>query len=271
VIVEHTVSRGDPTVAIACLAALTDLPKLRLKDAMNKGAVWLARPGRRPQRLRRVTTELKPGDRLSLYYDPKVLALDPIPPRLLRDFTRYSAWYKPPGLLVDGSRFGDHCTLERQVEKHFHNRPALLVHRLDREASGIVLVAHSSSAAARLGALFRERAMQKEYEIEVLGVVGECGARGAIDTPLDGKPSRTEYEVLAVDVAAGRTRLRVNMLTGRYHQIRRHFADVGHPVLGDPRYGEGNADPRGLQLVATRLAFRCPWTGESVELVVAPS
>lgn len=260
--------RGDPTVAIACLAAHVDLPKLRLKDAMNKGAVWLAHPGRKPQRLRRVTAEVKPGDRLSLYYDAQVLALQPIPPVLLHDYRRYSAWYKPPGLLVDGSRYGDHCTLERQVEKHFNNRPALLVHRLDREAAGVVLVAHSSAAAARLGELFRERQMEKEYLIEVLGAPAAVGERGSIDTPLDGKPSRTDYEVLAIDPARNNARLRVSMQTGRYHQIRRHFAGIGHPVLGDPKYGEGNSDPRGMQLVASRLAFNCPWSGEQVALSV---
>lgn len=266
--IEFAVKRGDPTVAIACLAAHVDLPKLRLKDAMNKGAVWLARSGRKPQRLRRATTEVKPGDKFALHYDSQVLAMQPIVPTLLHDFHRYSAWYKPAGLLVDGSRFGDHCTLERQVEKHFHNRPALLVHRLDREASGVVLVAHSSSAAARLGALFRERAMEKEYEIAVLGDMGPAGTRGHIDTPLDGKPARTEYEVMGMDTSGHGGRVRVRMLSGRYHQIRRHFASVGHPVLGDPKYGTGNADARGMQLVATRLAFDCPWTGERVVISV---
>jgi tRNA pseudouridine32 synthase/23S rRNA pseudouridine746 synthase len=265
---EYLVRRGDPPVAIACLAAHVDLPKLRLKDAMNKGAVWLTRAGRKPQRLRRVTAEVKPGDKLSLYYDSQVLAMQPIVPTLLHDYRHYSAWYKPAGLLVDGSRYGDHCTLERQVEKCFHNRPALLVHRLDREAAGVVLIAHSSAAAAKLGALFRERTMEKEYEIAVLGVPGAAGTRGHIDAPLDDKPARTDYEVLAMDSSGRGSKVRVHMLSGRYHQIRRHFAGIGYPVLGDPKYGMGNGDPRGMQLVAVRLVFDCPWTGERIVISV---
>ncbi|MCG3201293.1 MAG: hypothetical protein NFCOHLIN_01159 [Gammaproteobacteria bacterium] len=265
VIVEHKVRADDPPRALQCLAGLTTLSRQRLKDAMNKGAVWLTRRGRRPQRLRRVTAELTPGDRIALYYDATVLAMQPLEPTLIADFKRYSAWFKPAGLLVDGSRFGDHCTLERQVEQHFGGRrQVFLVHRLDREAAGVILVAHSSQAAARLGALFHDREVEKYYEVEVRGQLAPAGATGRIDDPLDGRTSHTEYTVLAVDRDRDVSRLQVRIHTGRYHQIRRHLAAVGHPVMGDPRYGAGNADPRGMQLVASRLSFICPWGGQPV-------
>jgi tRNA pseudouridine32 synthase/23S rRNA pseudouridine746 synthase len=270
VTVEHTVRADDPLRALQCLAALTTLSNQRLKDAMNKGAVWLTRRGRRPQRLRRVTAELTPGDRIALYYDAGVLAMQPQLPTLLTDYKRYSAWYKPAGLLVDGSRYGDHCTLERQVEQHFGGRrQVFLVHRLDREAAGVMLVAHSSQSAARLGALFHDRRVEKYYEIEVRGQVGPAGATGRIDEPLDGKPAHTEYAVLAVDGDRDVSRLQVRIHTGRYHQIRRHFAGLGHPVMGDPKYGENNSDPRGMQLVASRLSFICPWSGQPVTVTAA--
>jgi len=271
VTVEHKVRADDPPRALQCLARLTTLSNQRLKDAMNKGAVWLTRRGRRPQRLRRVTAELIPGDRIALYYDAAVLAMQPLKPTPVADFRRYSAWFKPAGLLVDGSRYGDHCTLERQVEQYFGgNRQVFLVHRLDREAAGVMLVAHSSQAAARLGALFHDRKVGKYYRIEVRGRLAPAGATGRIDEPLDGKAARTEYTVLGVDAGREVSRLEVRIHTGRYHQIRRHFAASGHPVMGDPRYGEHNADPRGMQLVASRLSFVCPWSGQAVT-VSAPA
>lgn len=197
--------------------------------------------------------------------------MQPLKPTLVADFRRYSAWFKPAGLLVDGSRYGDHCTLERQVEQYFGgNRRVFLVHRLDREAAGVMLVAHSSQAAARLGALFHDRKVGKYYRIEVRGRLAPAGATGRIDEPLDGKAARTEYTVLGVDAGREVSRLEVRIHTGRYHQIRRHFAASGHPVMGDPRYGEHNADPRGMQLVASRLSFVCPWSGQAVT-VSAPA
>jgi tRNA pseudouridine32 synthase/23S rRNA pseudouridine746 synthase len=263
VTLEHTVRRDDPLQALRCISRYTDLSHERLKDAMRKGALWLTRRGRKPHRLRRVTAELRPGDHLTLYYDSAVLAAAPPLPVLLQDCRRYSAWYKPAGLLVEGSRYGDHAALERLVELHFGNkRPVYLVHRLDREAAGVMVVAHTPQAAARLSALFRERDVEKVYEVEVRGDLRKHSERGVIDVPLDGKPSRTDFEVIAYDAARGVTKARVRMQTGRYHQIRRHFAHIGYAVMGDPKYGTGNSDPRGMQLVATLLGFTDPWTGE---------
>jgi tRNA pseudouridine32 synthase/23S rRNA pseudouridine746 synthase len=261
------VSGNGPRPAIDILARHTGLPKARLKDAMAKGAVWLARGGRRPARLRRVTTPLGAGDFLQIYYDSDVLAAQPPQARCVRDLVRYSVWDKPAGLLAEGSRFGDHATLARQVELAL-GRPVFLVHRLDREASGLILIAHKPQAAARLSALFRERQVRKQYRIDVRGCLGEPGANGGIHAPLDGKEASTDYEVLAYDAGRDTTQVMVTMKTGRYHQIRRHFLHLGFPVMGDPKYGERNADPRGMQLAAVGLCFPCPWTGESMEFRV---
>ena len=87
-------------------------------------------------------------------------------------------------------------------------------------------------------------------------------AAGRIDLPLDGRPALTEYRVERYDRARDASVVQIRIRTGRTHQIRRHLAALGHPVLGDPRYGRGNADPRGLQLVAAGLTFRCPLRGD---------
>lgn len=254
-----TVGAPPPPRLVDWLAEASGLSRGRIKDAIDKGAVWHGRAGRRPLRLRRATEHLAVGDTLALYYDSQVLATLPPEPVLVANEGRFSVWDKPAGLLVEGSRFGDHATLERLVARSL-SRSTWLPHRLDREASGIMLVAHSSQAAAKLGALFMERRIGKRYEVEVLGDVGPVGSTGAIETPLDGKPSRSRYRVIDRLPDGRATRLEIEIDTGRYHQIRRHLEGIGHPVLGDPLYGAGNSDPRGLRLRAVSLSFADPWT-----------
>jgi len=269
---EIRVTQSPCAQAPELLARASGLSKSRVKEAMQKGAVWLARGSRKPQRMRRATTPLMPGDGLQLFYDSEVL--DRAPPRavLVADRRRYSVWHKPPGLLVEGSRYGDHATLLRQVEQHFERpRRAWLVHRLDLEAAGLILIAHAPQAAAQLSALFQARTVFKQYLVEVLGNLGRAGEQGSFRTNLDDKPAVTDYRVVGVDPSQASTRVEVTMLSGRYHQIRRHFAAAGHPVLGDPKYGRDNAHPQGLRLVAVTLAFADPWLQERVEYSIAPA
>jgi tRNA pseudouridine32 synthase/23S rRNA pseudouridine746 synthase len=245
--------------ALAALVRDSALPKARLKDAMNKGAVWLKR-GSKTKRLRRATTQLLPGDELSLYYNPEVLALAAPVPQLVADEQHYSVWIKPAGLLAQGSREGDHCSLLRLAEQAL-KREVFLVHRLDREAAGLMLIAHTQKAAAALSALFTAQAAQsrihKLYRVEVKGQTPE---RGEITLALDGKAALTRYTRSSYDPARDASIVEVELVTGRKHQIRRHFAGSGFPVLGDPVYGSGNKDTRGLQLFAVDLAFTCPLT-----------
>jgi tRNA pseudouridine32 synthase / 23S rRNA pseudouridine746 synthase len=253
---EH--NRTEHSTALAALAAVSQLPKLRIKDAMSKGAVWLKR-GKHTKRMRRSTAELQLGDELALHYNADILALQPPTPALVADEKHYSVWNKPAGLLAQGSLEGDHCSLLRIAEQQLQ-REVFLVHRLDREASGLMLIAHTGKAAAALSALFArdgKDAIEKTYRIEV---VGQIAASGEIALPLDGKPALSQFDRLAYDADRNSSIVNVQLVTGRKHQIRRHFADRGHPVLGDPRYGTGNKDARGLQLQAVRLCFTCPLT-----------
>ncbi|NQD35521.1 RNA pseudouridine synthase [Permianibacter sp. IMCC34836] len=245
-------------IAVDVLAARSGLPKARIKDAMAKGAVWLKQRGKE-KRLRRVSTELLPGDTISLYYDARLLALTPPTPIKLADETQYSVWLKPAGVLAQGTREGDHCAMLRLAELAL-NRQAFLVHRLDREASGLMLIAHTGKAAAALSALFAEHTagasvIEKRYRVEVRG---ELPSAGQIDQPLDGKAASTRFTRLSFDAERQCSIAEVVIDSGRKHQIRRHLAGIGHPVLGDPQYGEHNADPRGLQLFAVQLKFVCP-------------
>jgi tRNA pseudouridine32 synthase/23S rRNA pseudouridine746 synthase len=263
IIFKKTVIAGDPLQACDFLAHHTGLSKARIKDAMNKGAAWICRKGRGRERLRRATSVLKPGDSVELFYDQTILSIDLPQARCLIDLRHYSIWDKPAGLLTQGTEYGDHCSLLRQVEMSFSpRRGAYPVHRLDREAQGLVLVAHTSQAAGKLSKLFQGRAITKRYHTEVLGLL-EPG-EGTIDTPLDKKPALTRYSVLSHDPNANISTLLVEIETGRLHQIRRHLASIGHPVMGDPRYGKGNKDGKPMRLVACALEFQCPFTGKEV-------
>ena len=242
------------------LAEHTGLSKSTIKDAMGKGAVWLTKQAGKRRRLRRATTMLHGGDAVEIYYDADILQLVPPSAHCIDDQQRYSVWSKPSGLMAQGTEYGDHCSLLRQVERHFHpRRPAFLVHRLDREAAGLMIIAHDGRSASRMSSLFRDHHITKHYRVQVKGHIQR--ERGEITLPLDGKPALTRYEVTDYDSKANVTTLDVNIVTGRLHQIRRHFEAIGHGVLGDPRYGAGNKNREGLQLIAVGLSFRCPFTG----------
>ena len=255
------VGADDPATACEYLAAFTPLSKNRIKDAMAKGAVWLKKSKRGQHRIRRVRTVLKPGDEISIYYDQALLAITPQKPQLLSDQKRFSVWLKPAGLLSQGSKYGDHCALLRQVERiHRPARKVYLVHRLNREASGLVLLAHDRTAAARMSDLFQKQHIIKRYAARVRGNPANSRPGGIIDVDLDNKPATTEFRVEIYEPAVDISTVHIVMGSGRKHQIRRHFEIIGHPVMGDPRYGKGNKNTEGLQLVATGLEFECPFS-----------
>jgi tRNA pseudouridine32 synthase/23S rRNA pseudouridine746 synthase len=87
-------------------------------------------------------------------------------------------------------------------------------------------------------------------------------SEGIIDDPIDGKFAVSRYRVIARNPEKATSTLLVEIETGRMHQIRRHLAGAGIPVMGDPRYGTGNKDGRPMRLIACELSWPCPITGE---------
>jgi len=263
----HITIDGTTVTAIDALAAHTDLSKGRIKDALNKGAVWL-RDRSGEHRLRRATRTLTHGERISLYYDEDILQRESPVPALIADENYFSIWNKPAQMLAQGTRYGDHCALLRWCEKYFQPpRKCFLVHRLDREAEGLMLIAHTQKAAATLSTLWQQRAIEKKYSVIVEGIAGEVGSTHRIDSELDGKPSSTEFIVSACDDTNRRSILLVTLITGRKHQIRRHLAGIGLPVIGDYRYGRGGEE---LKLRALSLRFDCPFDQQPKHYAIAP-
>lgn len=262
----QTVAAESGQSALELLSTGSGLSKQRIKDAMNKGAVWWTRNGK-TLRLRRASQTLDKGVKLQLFYDAHVLARDPEPPTLIADAGAYSVWFKPHSVLSQGSQWGDHCSILRWAELHLQpKRPCFLVHRLDGDAAGLILVAHSGQSAARLSKLFQDHHIQKHYHARVQGEVSADADGITINLPLDGKSAVTHLKLIRFDAVAGQSLLDVRIETGRKHQIRRHLADAGFPIVGDRLYG--SADKQPLQLVAYHLGFKCPFSRRPVNYVL---
>jgi tRNA pseudouridine32 synthase/23S rRNA pseudouridine746 synthase len=261
----HVVIESPDDSAVDVLHEATGLSKQRIKLAMSQGAVWVTR-GRNTRRLRRVKRALSVGDEVHLYYDAGILAEIPPEPALIADVAAYSVWRKPCGLRSQGSKWGDHCTVVRWAERHLRpERPAFTVHRLDRAANGLILVAHSRSIAAILSTLFRDRKMEKRYRAVVAGDFSGQPNPVRVELPIGDRESVSEISWLQTSDDRSRSLVDVTIETGRKHQIRRHLADLGYPILGDRLYGAGATDGVDLQLTAYLLAFHCPVAGEQVE------
>lgn len=253
---ERIASSG--VLAIDTLAKASGLSRQSIKRAMQKGAVWLTR-GRNTQRLRRVKRALRVGDELHLYYDSKVLDEVPPEPQLIADVGEYSVWNKPFGLRSQGSKWGDHCTITRWAEQHLSpERPAFTVHRLDRAANGLILVAHSKSMASSLSRLFHDHKIEKRYRARVHGDFSTQALQTRVQQEIDGKPALSEFSFRAFDSENSQSLVDVRIETGRKHQVRRHLEYLGYPIVGDRLYGSATADDENLQLSACELAFVCP-------------
>lgn len=181
---------------------------------------------------------------------------------------------KQAGLLCVAGKPVEHgdC-LEIRARAEFPD--ARIVHRLDRETSGVVVMAMNPKAHRHLGLQFERRKVRKQYVARVWGSVPDD--RGSIDLPLScdwpnrpkqmvdfkkGRPAQTEWEILAREKNA--TRLLLSPRTGRSHQLRVHMLSLGHPILGDGFYATGLAlvAAERLQLHAESLTLHHPSNGE---------
>lgn len=177
---------------------------------------------------------------------------------------------KPQGLLSVPGR-GAHLRDSLQVRVAERWPSSLLVHRLDRDTSGVMVFALTRGAQRHLGLQFERRVPKKRYVARVAGRL--TPETGTVDLPLivdwpnrpkqhvdraNGKPAVTDWRVIRA--SAGETRVRLMPRTGRSHQLRVHMRELGHPILGDPFYAEGPArdDHPRLMLHAESLRLRHP-------------
>jgi len=197
---------------------------------------------------------------------------------------------KTAGILTVPTERGEQHTLVHEVARHFSKgeritHRACIVHRLDRDTSGVLVFARSEAIAQALKAQFADHKPEREYAAIVAGRLeqdrGTFRSYLATDEDLDqfstatpgqGKWAVTHYEV--VQRLQGATLVRVHLETGRRNQIRVHFAEAGHPVLGDVRYEVDKARhpawrEKRLALHAKTLGFVHPVTGAPVRVTSA--
>ncbi len=190
---------------------------------------------------------------------------------------------KPPGLLCVPGRGPDkQDCLSRRAQAQWAD--ALVVHRLDQATSGLVLMARTPEAQRRLGRAFELRQVHKRYLAVVAGALPQApdAIWSEIDLPIAadwehrplrtidphlGKPSQTRWRALGYDAATDSSRVELEPLTGRTHQLRVHLAAMGHPILGDALYANAAQQARAPRLLlhAAWLAFEHPGTGLWVE------
>jgi tRNA pseudouridine32 synthase / 23S rRNA pseudouridine746 synthase len=195
---------------------------------------------------------------------------------------------KPSGLLsVPGRGKDKQDCLSSRVQECYPD--ASIVHRLDMGTSGLMLMARGAAAQRMLNEAFARRMVRKRYEAVVDGVVAspttdqddlwqEINLPIALDWPnrprrvIDlvlGKPSQTSWQVMSVDLTSGTSRLRLEPLTGRSHQLRVHLMAIGHPILGDQLYAPTNAAAKSYRLLlhATTLELTHPLSHQCMRFV----
>jgi tRNA pseudouridine32 synthase / 23S rRNA pseudouridine746 synthase len=246
------------------LLKATSLGHEVLADAAAKGAVWHQKNGKgKILKIRTTSIIVAPEDKINFYYDPRILTLPMlVSVECLYEAAQYGIWLKPAGVLPQGTQSSDHTSLLRYVEKQ-KKKDVFLIHRLDRETEGLMIIGYTSEAAAKLGNLFLHNKIKKTYQAVVKGEL-ETGYKSTINDSLDGKDAITHFEVLGNQ--NGKSLLSINIDTGRLHQIRRHLEIIGYPVMGDPKYGKGNKNREGLKLLAKALNFIDPWTLKAVSV-----
>ena len=257
----HVKVLSSPVKAVDLLSTESGLSKANIKLAMQKGCVWLTTKYG-TQRLRRHAKVLETGWELHCYYNPDVLNAEVPSAELIADEGSYSIWNKPCGMLSQGSRWGDHCTVYRWAEQHLKpERTSFIVHRLDRAANGLIIVAHKKSIAAKLSRMFENKTITKKYHATVIGKVNLEAGRLTINDPVDDKSACTHIQLLNYDKERNESFLDIQIETGRKHQIRKHLSTLGHPIVGDRLYGRVDDNLENipnLKLTAYNLSFICP-------------
>lgn len=235
--------------------------------------------------------KLRPGDVLTVVVpDPEPVALVPqdIPLDVVYEDADVIVVNKPVGMVVHPAPGHPDGTLVNALLHHCGDslsgingalRPGI-VHRIDRDTSGLIIAAKNDAAHLSLAAQLQDHSLFRLYEAIVIGGLREDS--GTVDLPLARHP--TDRKRIAVDRRSGRravthwavqerfsgyTYVRCRLETGRTHQIRVHMAAIGHPVLGDPVYHgarKGFPELTGQCLHARRLTFRHPRTGEEISV-----
>lgn len=257
-----SVKEGDPLVLIDLLEKHTKLSKSVLKKVLNNGGVWFRKlSSSKRVRVRRATAPLTIESLVEFFFDPRYVNLEVPASREVFASKEWGLWYKPPGVLSQGTDYGDHGSILREIEKI--KGKAYLIHRLDREAHGLMLFAYTHHAAGTFSKLWQDNKVEKFYKVEVVGnIQAKYPDGGDVHFKIDGKEAHSAFKI--IEQKEHTAILLVQIHTGRLHQIRRHFEELGYPVLGDPKYGVGNKNSEGIRLMSYQLKFNDPLSKKTI-------
>ena len=269
---QFIVATGRTSVKQFLFAALPSFSRFALRQAAADGAC------RVDGEVVPASYKLRAGQAVEFTLEPEaqrtILAED-LPLVILYEDDAIIALNKAPGMLVHPTSRERNGTVANALLGHWRGetRRPTFPHRLDRETSGVLLVAKDAQAATSLGVQFEHRRVKKEY---VALVVGEVAAAREIDAPIgrvggevppwqvrpDGKASLSR--LTPIERRGDRTLVQLEPVTGRTNQLRIHCAWIGNPIVGDRLYG-GSEEGR-LWLHARRLTFVHPRTGHPMTL-----
>ncbi len=281
--VELVVSRSEAgwRLDVFLVHHFPDYSRVHLRRVITAGGVRVDDQGGKP------AYRLKPGQRVRVVL-PEIPREAPSPEDIPLDILYEDDWLavvnKPPGMVVHPARGHWSGTLASALQHRFGGRLSTvggptrpgIVHRLDRDTSGAILVAKHDLAHGKLAAQFRDRSIEKEYFVLVCGCPERD--RDVIDRPIGAHPTQREKMAIRPDPSASRSAetffevlerfdgfaaLRASPKTGRTHQIRVHLNHAGFPVLCDRQYGgraritrgEIRRDPQDTQVLLARQAL----------------
>ncbi|MBT4792644.1 MAG: hypothetical protein HON90_13810 [Halobacteriovoraceae bacterium] len=245
------------------LAQNIDLSKMKIKKTIDLGGLWITRSNqKKKKRIKKIKTQIMHADKVEFLYDSNLSFVDE---QLAIEVTKekhFGVWYKPASMLSNDTPFSDKGSIAAIIRKKY--KGCYLIQRLDREVSGLMLVAYTKNMAAYFSKQLKENKIGKFYQAQLYGPIE---SNGQIDFKLDGKDALTTYSV--VGQTDNMTNVEIQIHTGRFHQIRRHFDMLGFPVMGDPRYGVDNKNKDGIKLVCYRCEFEHP-VGGHPKSITAP-
>jgi len=276
-VVDKQGTRLDKYVSEHCL----ELSRTQTQKLISDGFIKVN------DRVAKAGLKLNAGDRLTISLPPAApssLLPEAIPLNIIYEDDDLLAIDKPPGLAVHPAPGHSTHTLANAILSHLPSLPDTgdwrrpgIVHRLDKDTSGVMLVAKNSAAHLNLTDQFKARSVVKAYLVLVKGHL--TPEDGVIEAPIGrdhrhrermavvaegrGREARTQYHV--VNYMGNYTLLEVRPETGRTHQIRVHLAAIGYPVVGDKVYGVKSAHLSRQFVHASRLGFKLPSTGQYVE------
>ena len=282
------IDNSDADIRLDCYLSnlLENVSRTKIQNAIKSNLVFINDKTCKPSHI------IKTDDIITIdnsAFDEIEIKAENIPLEIVYDSNEFSIVNKPSGMLTHPTSTQKTGTLVNALLYKFKNKLSDLngsfrkgiVHRLDKNTSGLLLVAKNNIAHEKLAKLIKDREIEKHYRAIVKGFlpeditinepIGRCKTNPTrMDVTPDGKPSLTEVSIIKQFPNA--TYVDINLKTGRTHQIRVHLSHIGHPVFNDTLYGFGKQKIKTEEQVlqSYKLKFVNPFNNELINIEIEP-